>query len=92
MINLSKQCKLTRVSNAEAAAATDIESASIDMTGFDSVAFIVAMGEITSGATTSANAEQSADNSSFAELLGTGITIADDDDNQLVLLDIHQPR
>ena len=95
MYNLSKQAKLTRVSNAVVAGTSDVESSSVDMTGFDSVAFIVAMGAITSGAATSANVEQSSDDGSsdsFTELLGTGITIADDDDNQLVLLDVCQPR
>jgi len=92
MYNLSEQAKLTRVSNAVAAGTTDVESSSVDMRGYDSVAFIVSMGAITAGAVTSANVEQSSDDSSFAELLGTGITIADDDDNQCVFLDVCQPR
>ena len=94
MYNLSKQAKLTRVSNAEAAAQTDIESDSVDMTGFDSICFVVAFGAIDGSAVTSVNAEMSDDDGSadaFAEMLATGITVADDDD-KLVMLDIHQPR
>ena len=94
MYNLSKQAKLTRVSNAEAAAQTDIESDSVDMTGFDSICFVVAFGAIDGSAVTSVNAEMSDDDASadaFAEMLATGITVADDDDNQLVMLDVHQP-
>ena len=90
-MNLSRFGKVTRVSNAAAAATTDVTSSSVDMQGFDSVTFYVAMGAIVSGAATSIHAEQSADDSSFADLAGTNITIADDDDNQVAILEIEQP-
>jgi len=90
-MNLSRFGKCTRVSNAAAAATTDVTSSSVDMQGFDSVTFYVSMGAIVAGAVTSVHAEQSADDSSFADLEGTNITIADDDDNQVVILEIEQP-
>lgn len=87
-MNLSKIGKVTRVSNAVAAGTTDVDSSSVDMTGFSHVMFIVEFGAITSGAVTSVHAEQSADDTNFDDLEGTSITVADDDDNGVVILDI----
>lgn len=93
--NLTREGKVTRVSNAVAAGTTDINSSSVDMSGFDSVTFYVLFGTITASAVTSVKAQQSSDDGSsdtFADLTGTGITVADDDDNQVVVLEIDQPR
>lgn len=91
-MNLSRAAKLTRVANAAAAAQTDVTSSSVDMQGFDAVQFVVAMGAITSGAVTSAKLQGSDDDSSFSDLANTGVTIADDDDNQLFALDLDRPQ
>lgn len=93
-MNLSKACKITRVSNAVAAGTSDINSSSVDMGadgGYDSVMFLVEFGTITSGAVTSVKAEQSADDSSWNDLAGTGVTVADTDDNGVAWLDVHRP-
>lgn len=85
--------KFTRVSNAEAAATTDINSTGVDMVGYESVLFAVHFGTITAGAVTSVKAQQGADNSSdWEDLEGTAITVADDDDNGIVLLEIVKPQ
>ncbi len=95
-MNLSKAAKFTRVSNAAAAGQTDVTSTSVDTKGFDSVAFIVSMGAITAGAVTSAKLQGSHDNSSWTgvngDLAGTAVTIADDDDNQVFILDLDRPQ
>ena len=91
MNNLIKNCKITRVANASAAGTSAINSSSVDMTGFDGVLFIVAFGAIVSGAVTSINAAQSADDSSFADLEGSSVSVADTDDNKGVPLDIFKP-
>lgn len=90
-MNLSRFGKCTRVSNAEAAATTDINSSSVDMAGYQSVTFYVQFGAIVSGAATSVHAEQSADDSSFADLEGTNIAVADTDDNKIAILEIDSP-
>jgi hypothetical protein len=84
---------LTRVSNAVAAGTSDVESSAVDMQGFDAVTFIVAFGTITAGSATSVKAQQGAlsNMTDAADLKGTGITVADDD-NQLVLLEIDHPQ
>jgi len=93
-MNLSKNTKLTRVSNAVAAGTTDINSSVIDMQNYEGVMFIVAFGAITAGAVTSIKAQQGAqsDLSDAADLEGTGVTVGDDDDNKVFYLDVYRPR
>jgi len=90
-MNLLNNNKLTRVNNAVAAGTTDVESASVDMKSFESVTFLVAFGAITATAVTSVKVQQSADDSTFNDLAGTGVTVADDDDNQVVAVEVHAP-
>ncbi len=96
MVNtLTENFKIQRVSNAVAAGTTDINSSSVDMQGSESVTFVVALGAIVAGAVTSVKAQQSSDDGvadAFADLAGSAITVADDDDNQLVALEIVRPR
>jgi predicted ribosome-associated RNA-binding protein Tma20 len=93
-MNLFKEVKVTRVLDAAAAGTTDQESAVLDMQGFESVAFLVAFGEITASAVTSVKVQQGAasDGSDMADLAGTGVTVADDDDDQCVLVEVHRPQ
>jgi len=92
--NLTRAAKLTRVSNAAAAAQTDVNCTGVDMKGFRSVTFIVAFGAIDPTAVTSIKAQQSDDDGStdaYSDLEGTSISVAADDDNQLVALEIDEP-
>ncbi len=89
--NLSNQIKTTRVSNAVAAGSADEDTSSVDMLDYEGVRFEVAFGAIAGSAVTSIRAGQSADDSSFADLLGSDITVADTDDNKLFILDIWRP-
>lgn len=94
-MNLSRHGKVTRVSNAVAAGTTDINASSVDMQGYDSVTFYYLFGAITATAVTSCKAQQSSDDAvadAFADLTGTSITVADDDDNQVVVLEVDRPR
>ena len=93
-MNISKGAKLTRVINATAAGTSAVNGSVIDMKGYDSVTFVVGFGAITSGAVTSIKAQQGAasDLGDAADLAGTSITVADDDDDQAVMLEINQPR
>lgn len=91
-MNLSTDAKVTVLSNAVAAGQTDVEASSVNMEGFDAVQFIIVFGAITSGAATTVKAQQSTDDASFADLLGTGQTVADTDDNKAFIIDIERPR
>lgn len=83
--------KITKVKDAQVAGTSAINSTSVDMAGYDSACFIVSPGVITAGAVTSINLAQSSDNITFNDLLGSGITIADDDDNQTFALEVVKP-
>lgn len=79
---------------AGAAGQTTITSSAVNMAGFDGVCFVVPIGPITSGAVTSMKLQQSSDDGSsdnYSDVLGTSVTIADDDDNKLKYLDCYRP-
>lgn len=92
-MNLSKNTKMTRVSNAVAAGTSAVNGAVIDMEGFEGCVFVVTFGAIVSGAVTSIKAQQGAasDLSDAADLANTSVSVADDDDNQIFYLDIYRP-
>lgn len=88
---LSTDAIVTRVSNAEAAATSDITSTSVDMATCESVAFVVLFGAITASAVTSVKVQGSLDNVTFYDLQSTGVTVADDDDNQVFVTEVVRP-
>lgn len=94
-LNAVKDCKFVRCKNAVAAGATAITDASgVDMAGFDSVCFIFEFGAIVAGAETGVKAQSSSDDGStdtYADIAGTSVTVADDQDNKIAILDIHRP-
>tara|TARA_B100001123_G_C15297958_1_gene1019931 strand:- start:967 stop:1311 length:345 start_codon:yes stop_codon:yes gene_type:complete len=62
------------------------------MKSFDAVTFAVGFGAITASAVTSVKLQGSDDDSSFSDLKGTAISVADSDDNKIVLAEINQPQ
>lgn len=77
-----------------AAGTTDtLESTYVDTAGFQGCRFIIGFGAITANAVTTCKVEQcDTSGGSYADLLGTAISVADDDDSQIVVMDIFQPR
>ncbi len=95
-MNLSNHVKLTQAITPTAgmAATSDINGATLDMSGFEGVLIKVTFGAITASAVTSIKAQQGADSglSDAADLLGTGQTIADSDDDKIFWLDLYRPE
>lgn len=92
-MNFSKDSKVTRLSNAVAAGATDVNGSSVDMQNYENVTFIAMLGALTLNQVTQMKAQQSDDNSTFNDLLGTQTpAMADNDDNQCIILEIAKPR
>ncbi len=89
--NLNRDIKVTRIANASAAGTSAVNSASINMAGFDSVMFITEFGAITSGGVQSVNIATSSNNSDWNDLLATSITVADDDGDKITVHDIVKP-
>lgn len=92
---LTDEIKVTRVSNAVAAGTTDIEASSVNMAGWDGVVFVALFGTLTATQVTTLKAQQSSDDGvadGFSDLAGTATgPMADDDDNQVAMLDIVRP-
>jgi len=92
-MNLSKSVQIrTALDHAEASA--DRNGAEFDMQGFEGVLMVVKFGDIAVGATTNIHAEQDSATgmASAADLEGTGITVAADDDNQIFIIDLYRPQ
>jgi len=72
-----------------------IPAAGVDTAGFDTCTFIVGFGAIVAGAATSIEVHQSDDDGvadAYSALLGSKVTVADDDDDKLVYVEIERPR
>ena len=98
-MNLTEMVKTIRLKPdgstfAVAAGAADINSDVVDMQNFENVRFMVGFGAITSGAATSIKVQQGTDATvtDAADLLGTSVTVADTDDNQVAIVEIYKPR
>lgn len=85
--------KRTLHSTAVAAGTIDVTPTALSMAGFDSIAFEVVMGTITSGAVTSILVQQSDDAAGSPDSFDTiqSITVADDGDDKLYLTDTVRP-
>jgi len=94
-MTFTENSKILRHSASVAAGTTDVEpSNGIDMTGFESVTFLASFGAIVATAVTSVKAQQSSDDGvadAWSDLEGTSISVADDDDDQVVALEIVNP-
>jgi len=76
-----------------AAGSSAVTSDPIDTSGFEGVRIITGFGALTSGAVTSQKVQQAtATGGSYADLLASSITVADDDDNQITVIDIYRPQ
>lgn len=94
-MNYSQQIKTLRLrpdgsGYTVAAGTTDVNSDIVDMQGFEAVRFIIGFGAITSSAVTSIKVQQNTANSGtgMADLTGTSITVADDDDNRIAIVEV----
>lgn len=94
MPEIVKNMKFVRVENAAAAGTSDLTTDFVDTAGYDEIIFVTLFGTITAGAVTSVKAQQSAvsDGSDAADLLSSSVTVADDDDNQMVVHSVFRPR
>jgi len=93
--DLFKSLKYTLHHGAEAAAQTTITPASgIDMAGYETCIFLVHFGTITAGAATSIEVHTSSDDGAvdtYTALLGSGVTVADTQDDSIVTVEIKKP-
>lgn len=90
---LSDKIKITTMLDYASGTASR-NGAALDMEGFEGVLILVKHAAIAGSAAGDIHAEQGAESdlSDAADLLGTKIAVADDDDDQLFVLDIFRPR
>jgi hypothetical protein len=90
---LSQDVKITSALD-YASGTADRNGATLDMQGYDGVLMVVKLATIAAGAVTSIKAQQGAASnlSDAADLVGTAQAVADDDDDQVFYIDLHQPR
>ena len=92
MQNLASDIKWGRVKNKVSAGQTDGVSDAIDMSGYSNALIIIAWGAITSGGAQSNKLSQNQDGgATVADLEGSAQTVADTDDNKLVVYDVREP-
>lgn len=94
---LSDEVKISILSHvtAGAAATSAITSSALDMQGFDAAMFYVPIGTIVTNGVQSVKLQQSSDDGAaddYSDIVGTNMTIADDDDNEAVVIDIQRPQ
>lgn len=90
MQNLSSLVKLTKVADHTTAGTTDVESAILDMSGYEGVLFITSYG--TAATNNILKAQQDDVNSAggMADLTGTGVASGSSDED--VWLDVYRPQ
>ncbi len=97
-MNFSKSVKTLRLkvdgTNWTGSAGTsDLTSEYVDTQGYEGARFICGFGTITSSAVTNTKVQQcDSSGGSYADLEGTAQTVADDDDNQMVITEIVKPQ
>ena len=92
--NLSKQISIQQVITpvAGVAGTSDISGASVDMSLYQSVLFEVVFGVIAATAVTSIKVQQrDTSTGTWADLEGTGITVANTDDGKIFFIDVVRP-
>jgi len=79
---------------AGAAGTSTINGATLDMAGYDGVLMVVTFGAIVATGVQSIKAQQGQQSnlSDAADLLGTGQTVADSDDEKTFYIDLFRPR
>ena len=88
----ANEISIAIASGSRAAGTSDINGASVDMHGFLNVTAIVEFGTIAATAVTSVKMQQSsATASGWADISGSSVTVADDDDNQIVMIEVFRP-
>lgn len=92
-MNFSKNFRIEQAitPTAGVAGTADINGATCDLQAYSGMIAIVTMGAILSTAVTSVKLQESSDGSTWADLTGSAITIADTDDEKVYYLELANP-
>lgn len=93
-MNIGKQIKITRVSNAVAAGLTAVNCSALDMSGWDGVVFVAQFGAITATGVQGLKAQQGqvSNLSDGADLAGSLASVLDTGSNKAAVVDVYRPQ
>ncbi|MDH5640127.1 MAG: hypothetical protein OEY28_02450 [Nitrospira sp.] len=91
--HLLEEVKVTKLNDASAAGVTTINSAVVDMQGFDGIVFLTNAGTIAATGTAAVKVQQdtAVGMGGAADLAGSGQAFIDTDDNKSVAVDVKRP-
>lgn len=96
MLNLLHDAKFIRVAAAAIAAQTDVVSDVVDTQGYESIAFIAQLGDVSDTAelalTVSTNDANSTSNATETKATATHTADASDADDKMLIVDVNKPR
>lgn len=93
MFEIKNSTKITRCSNAVAAGQTTVNGSILDMTGYNRVAFVLALGAISATGTPSLKIQHGDDSglSDAADVSGSSVAYTASDDNKLAVAELAFP-
>lgn len=93
-MHLLEGVKITKLNDATAAGVSAINSAAVDMQGYDGVVFLTNSGTVAAGGTATVKVQQdtAVGMAGAADLAGTGQSFIDTDDNRSVAVDVKRPN
>jgi hypothetical protein len=91
---ITQNVKTARVMNAQASAATNVNSSVVDSANFDNIRFEALLGAINTGGAVNVKVQGGAlaDGSDMADLIGVAVALTDADDNKIAILEVITPR
>lgn len=96
MFSLLKDCKITKVENSATAGTSELVTDILDMSGYDSVAFVADLGDITDTSVLTLQVKDNSANStsgasSISGASATYTAAASDADNKLLVVEVYRP-
>lgn len=93
MDNLTRSWRnqIAIATNQRAAGTSDITGPSTDLFGYNCAVLMVEFAAITAGAVTSVKVQESDDGATWADVANSSQAVADDDDNNVVMIELTHP-
>ena len=92
MLSIKKNFNVDRLLAPQAAGTGTKTPTALDMLHRETALFVVGFGAIVTGSVITIKLQGSTDDSTFVDIEGSSITVADDQDNKLVLLECIRPK
>lgn len=91
-MNLYDNAKVTQIIPAQSITSAAATGTGVDCRNANDVAFVVNFGALAAGCEITAKVQDSADNSTFADIAGASVTVGATDDNKSFVLRLYAPN